>query len=114
MPREVVVSDRAYGDLRRILVRTERAFGERAGRRYERLIERAIKALADEDPSDADVPGLGAGVLARHLSRHRMDESGQIEVKSPRHYLIFRASDNEVEVLNVVHDASDLSRYPES
>jgi plasmid stabilization system protein ParE len=110
MSRHVNLTDRALMDIEETLLRSEVEFGERASRRYEQLLSRAIQGLAEADPSDSQVLGLPDGVLARHLGRYRRDEEGQIGVKNPRHYLVFRLCNGEVEVLRVLPDAADLSR----
>jgi plasmid stabilization system protein ParE len=110
MFRRVNLTVRAEADIEEILLASEREFGELASQRYAGLFTRAIRGLVQADPSDHEVLGLPEGLFARHLARYRRDDDGRIAVKNPRHYLVFRMRDADVEVLRVLHDAADLSR----
>jgi toxin ParE1/3/4 len=113
MPR-YRLSYQAEHDIEAILEWTDEKFGEKAHRRYEALLIRAIIDIAeapDRMGSHAR-PEIAAGARTYHLrhSRERVRKSiGRVQ--RPRHFLLYRLNDqDEVEIGRVLHDGMDLRR----
>jgi toxin ParE1/3/4 len=91
-------------------------FGPAGRRRYEALLETALRDIA-ADPArtgSREETQLGPGLRIYHLrlSRDRAKAKFGI-VRSPRHILLYRSQpkENVVSVLRVLHDAMDLVRH---
>lgn len=108
------LSPQAEDDIEVILAWTHEEFGEKVRRRYEALLTRAILDVAEnpERPGTRGRPELAAGARTYHLrhSRDRVRKSiGTIH--SPRHILVYRVHDDEVQIGRVLHDGMDLKRH---
>ena len=105
----------ARRDLVDIREHSEERHGERARRRYERLLVTAIRDVA-ADPrriGAKERPDLAPGLLSYHLrhSRERARDGGEA-VREPRHVLLYRRpSEDLVLIVRVLHDAMDLARH---
>jgi len=120
MPR-LRLTGPARTDIARLLDWSTEHFAVAGRRRYEALIETALRDIAT-DPRRAgsrEEPGLGPGRRIYHLRLSRDRAKGRHGiVRSPRHILVYRVLEEEdlVVVLRVLHDAMDLVRHvrPES
>jgi toxin ParE1/3/4 len=77
-------------------------------------MKQALRDIAadPERPGSMQRPELSAGARTYHLrfSRGRARASGT--VKNPRHFLLYRRSEEGIiEVARVLHDARDLDRH---
>jgi toxin ParE1/3/4 len=110
---EVRLSSRARSDIANAIKTSFAEFGEAASVRYEALISQALNDLA-HDPqrpgSQARPDLLVEGARAYHLSFSRK-MAGLARVKKPRHFLLYRAREEAVEVIRLLHDAGDLERH---
>jgi toxin ParE1/3/4 len=107
----IVLSDAAKRDLADILERSFWQFGEAAALRYNNLIRQALRDIeADRErigsASRSDVV-QGGRTYHLQLSRQRI-ASGR--VKSPRHLLLYRRRENEIQVIRILHDGQDPKR----
>ena len=89
-------------------------FGTAVRDGYEELITAAILDLA-QAPTRVGVrarPELGEAVLSWHLAQSRDHvRSDARRIKSPRHFILFRAADNVVTILRVLHDRMNPSEH---
>ena len=104
----------AAHDIAALLDWSDERFGAAGRRRYERLVETALRDIASdpERHGSREQPELGPGRRVYHLrqSRERARTSDGI-VRSPRHILVYRpVKPDLVVVLRVLHDAMDLVR----
>lgn len=111
---QFILAPAARRDIRAALKWSEEKFGSRAAQRYRALLKQALRdIMADpERPGSMQRPELSAGARTYHLrfSRGRARASGA--VNNPRHFLIYRRSDEGIiEVARVLHDARDLERH---
>jgi toxin ParE1/3/4 len=111
--RKFRLLERARLDVRIIHTHTEERFGAGVRARYERLINAAFRDLC-ENPARPGVKsraGLPAHVRLYHIrySRERVAKRGR--VARPRHLIVFRADDEWIEILRVLHDSMDLERH---
>jgi toxin ParE1/3/4 len=106
----------AEQDIASILDWSAGHFGDAGRRRYEALIETALRDVADEPgrPGSRELPetfGPGRRVYHLRLSRHRARTSDG-RVGAPRHMLVYRTIVPEtVVILRVLHDSMDLVRH---
>jgi toxin ParE1/3/4 len=106
----------ARHDIARLLDWSAENFGAAGRRRYQLLINTALRAIA-ADPNRAgsrDEPRIGLGRRIYHLRHSRERAKGPDgAVRLPRHNLIYRVLETAdvVIVLRVLHDAMDLSRH---
>jgi toxin ParE1/3/4 len=108
------ISPQAEQEIRGILVWTHAEFGEKARRRYEALLARAIRDVAESPARAGSHARPEIAVLARtfHL-RHGRDRVPRPvgRVRKPRHFLLYRTSDEgTIEIGRVLHDGMDLDR----
>ena len=104
----------AEDDIFDILAWSHARFGEAARRRYEHLIATALADIgANPDrPGSLARPELGVGARTWHLRGSR-DRTGEVAgaVQRPRHFLIYRLTEDLVVVARVLHDAMELYRH---
>lgn len=91
-------------------------FGERALRRYQRLIAEALKEIAANPqliPS-YEMSGLQPGIRLYHLrhSRRRAIVEGE-SVREPRHFVAYLTVNKEVVVVRLLHDSMEIARHLE-
>ena len=90
-------------------------FGERAARRYRSLLKQALGDIAadPERPGSRQRPDLARGVRTYHLFLSRDRARGdQGIVAKPRHFLVYRRrGETGIDVVRVLHDATDLERH---
>lgn len=111
----IVVAPAAEEEIRSILAWSNDNFGAAACQRYDALLRRAIKDLA-ANPDRAGVckrPELGVAVRTYHLQNSRAHVPTNVgRVQAPRHFLIFRVTDDGVlHVARVLHDSMDLNQH---
>jgi len=106
------LSAAAEADIVSVLAWSESQFGDRARRRYERLLATALRTIGADPECVESVPRpeLGQGIRSYHLlhsrERARTDEG---IVRRPRHFLLYRAINPDVVGIGrVLHDAMDL------
>ena len=106
----------AKRDIASILDWSAEHFGDAGRRRYEALIETALRDVATEPlrrGSRELPPAFGQGYRMHHLrlSRDRARTAGS-GVGVPRHLLVYRAVPPEmVVILRVLHNSMDLLRH---
>ena len=112
-PFEARLSPQAEADVGDILEWSEEHFGHDALLRYAELMMQALRDI-EEDPNRPGVrkrEELPASVYIYHLSTSR-DRVAGAKVKSPRHFILYRLlTDDELEVLRVLHDSRDPARH---
>ena len=115
--RRIEFAPRALRDIYDVLIWSREHFGERAAKRYDRLMKQSIRDIAQDPgrPTSRSRPELRPNVRAYHLSNSRDRSRTELGVtKRPRHFLIYRwREDGAIELLRVLHDARDLDRQPE-
>jgi toxin ParE1/3/4 len=98
----------ALDDLDAIRINTIEQFGEAAEDHYRDLLETAVDDLC-ADPDRADVKALeGAADGVRYYHIRNSRRRGARRIGNPRHYIIFRATDDTLDILRVLHDAMDI------
>jgi toxin ParE1/3/4 len=107
------LSPQAEQDIEAILDWTHEEFGEKARRRYEALLTRAIMDVVEDPERTGSLarPEIAAAARTYHLrySRDRVKKSiGRVH--RPRHFLVNRTRDDQVEIGRVLHDGMDLKR----
>lgn len=116
---KVILSLEARRDIRLALKWSRATFGEKAAIKYEALIEQALRDI-EADPErlgSRERLELGEGVRTLHLSLSRDRARTMFGiVHKPRHFVVYRRrSTTIVDVVRILHDASDLALHlPES
>jgi toxin ParE1/3/4 len=96
-----------------ILRDSRERFGDEAQRRYERLLNAALRELA-ADPQRAGAraaEGSAADIWLYHSRHTRQRMLGVDRVGRPRHILVYRVAGDGVRLLRVLHDAMDLPEH---
>jgi toxin ParE1/3/4 len=113
--RTVRITPPADEDIIDILAWSAEQFGPSVQERYARLIDAAIRDVADdpERPGSRARPELAQGMRTYHLSFSRQRARGQGSIiRKPRHFLVYRLrGDTHIEIVRVLHDAMDLERH---
>lgn len=100
----VRLAQQAEQDYIEILQWTTKTFGKGQASTYAETMALAIEALAD----GPDVLGARArddiqrGIRTLHVAR---------QGRAGRHFVVFRASGSDIDVLRLLHDSMDLSRH---
>ncbi len=114
MPR-FVLAHGAAEDIASILVWTEEHFGRQARLRYEALLTQAIIDVVEEPELLGSVgrPEIAAEARTYHLLHSHNHVAARVgRVKQPRHFLLYRLTDDgTVEIGRVLHDSMDLPRH---
>ena len=105
--RTVVVDIDARIDLIDILNTSHRNFGRATSQRYRRLIDQALSDLA-RDPERRGSVLFETGIYIYHLRHSRLSAPVEIRVRTPRHLLIYRFTDEDVQISRVLHDSMDI------
>lgn len=112
---EVVIAPRARSDIVSILAWTDQHFGPQMVKRYSKLIQTAIAALAaDPDlPGSSSRPEIGDNCRTYHLYFSRKTAGrGADRIRQPRHFLLYRVTaGNAVEVGRVLHESMELELH---
>lgn len=111
--RRLYVSPAARADIAAITAKSLEAFGADAAITYNRLIRRAFEDLLD-DPcrTGSAALNLSEGSYRLYAIRHSVERAPRVaRVRKPRHVVIFRADDERLEVVRVLHDAMDPQRH---
>lgn len=105
-------SQDARTDIIDILGYTERRFGESARRRYQALLQAAFSSLSNdpERVGSAAREELSPGLRSLHLIYCR-GESAVGRVANPRHLVIYRHSEQAVEIVRILHDSMELKQH---
>lgn len=109
MSRRIRISEAADRDLGDCLNWSQANFEYEAAVRYAKLIEQAVSDLAEHP----DRPGTRFrsefGYFFYHLRNSR--ERAQTEfgaVKTPRHFVVYRADDSILEIVRILHESMDF------
>lgn len=98
----------ARADIDDIRAHSIEQFGAAAEDRYSTLIEAALINLRD-NPTRAGVQTFDhTDVCAYHLQHARRQVPVAQRVGNPRHYIVFRATNETLDILRVLHDAMDV------
>lgn len=105
------LSRKAISDIADLLDTSEEKFGLTAQARYAVLIDQAIRDVADDPfrPLSKERPDLGEGIRMWHLRNSRDRVLGD-KVKQPRHFLMYRVVDDEVQIGRVTFERRNLPR----
>jgi toxin ParE1/3/4 len=109
------LAPQAERDIEAILAWTHEEFGEKARRRYEALLAKAILDVAESPgrPGSHDRPEIAPAARTYHIRHSRAwvkRTAGKVE--RPRHFLLYRTRDDgTVEIGRVLHDGMDLRRH---
>lgn len=89
-----------------------RQHGTAGAARYQALITAAIRLLQETPlPAYSQAVRRAPGVRALHLRHATRRLSAEDQVRSPRHFLLYRlAQDGALEILGLAHDQMHLSR----
>jgi toxin ParE1/3/4 len=109
------LSHLAKADIEDILLHSHAMFGVAARRRYEALIEQALRDIS-ADPNCAGVrrrDDLRPGLLTYHLANsRRAARSNEGTVRAPRHLILFRIADlDTIDVARLLHDSIPLPQH---
>jgi toxin ParE1/3/4 len=94
------------------MIWSEEEFGMEAALRYDELIHRALDDIGEDPnrPGSKPHPAASDGTRVYHLSFSRKRIRGQ-RVKNPRHFLMYRQSEQTIEVLRLLHDSRDPATH---
>lgn len=108
------LSEDAEEELVGLLGWSEFHFGEDAAVRYETLVSRAIRDLAEDPvrPGSKLRPDLGPELYVYHLSHSRKRaETPTGIVQRPRHFIVYRFDAETLFIVRILHDAMDLPEH---
>ena len=94
--KAVVLSAEARDDLNSILLYTWQQWGEEQRDRYKATLDRALAALSDFPELGPQAPGFLSGCRVRPVGRH---------------VLFYRITDDEIEVVRILHERADPARH---
>jgi toxin ParE1/3/4 len=104
----------AQRDVKAILNRSRKEFGESAAARHQALIKQAVREIGD----DPERPGsteqqtiMIEGARTYHLEFSRSRVTGILRVTTPRHFLLYRQRKGLIEIGRILHDSRDLARH---
>jgi toxin ParE1/3/4 len=102
----------ARTDIIDILNYTERRFGASGRRRYQGLLQAALKSLSNEPEriGSTSRDEIAPGLRSLHLFFCRGEASTGRVIK-PRHVVIYRYSEQAVEIVRILHEAMELERH---
>jgi len=105
------ISGPARDDLSRILATSLERWGDAGRARYAALLSAAMRAIARaaEGPATRERTELSPGVRSFHI-RHARGARG---VKEPVHVIFYRASEELIEVVRVLHERMEPSEHVE-
>ncbi len=102
--KRLVVSASARRDIAGALQHSVRRWGPAQRRQYRALIENTLGDLLEhpEHPTSRPRDDIRPGIRIFHIARRG---------RPARHFIVYRiASDGDIHVLRLLHDAMDLSR----
>jgi toxin ParE1/3/4 len=111
----VVIAPKARSDIAEILAWTAENFGPRTMKRYAKLIQTAIEAVA-ADPQLAgslERQAIAERCRTYHLSwsRKKAGHAGD-RIRNPRHFLLYRVTESStVEIGRILHDSMELAMH---
>jgi toxin ParE1/3/4 len=98
--RKYVLTPQADADLEEIFFFTVHKWGAKQAEEYLELLHRAMCRLANDE-----IKGKDCSPLLLHKSKELFYYHVQ------RHYVIYRAANNGVEIIALYHDRMDLPRH---
>lgn len=107
-----VLTKAADADIVDILAWTRQEFGSAAARRYSELIVTALRDAAETADGIGSHPreDLGDGDLfVWHLRDSRNRATGP-NVRSARHFIVYRVDDGAIAVVRILHESMDIAR----
>lgn len=108
------IADTAQQDLVACLSWTLKHFGEDAMERYESLLFHAFKNLL-HDPIPHGSKYFENSIYLFHIRFCKDDVSPPAQrVKRPRHFIAYRFSDQNLEILRILHDSMDIESHLDS
>lgn len=108
---EVRIAGTARGDIVAVLKRSKGEFGDAAAR-YAALIEQAVGDVGEnpQRPRSEARPEMGTSVRTWHLEFSVKRMAGR-KVRHPWHFIVYRVTGAQVEILRILHDERDLARH---
>lgn len=112
---ELILAPRARSDIVTILAWTHENFGPHTRKRYAKLIETALAAIA-ADPELAGSmhrPDIAENCRTYHLIHSRKKASSrENRIRNPRQFLLYRVTEaGVVEIGRVLHESLDLDQH---
>jgi plasmid stabilization system protein ParE len=105
--RQIVVAPQARRDFKSLLAHSRVRFGPEREQRYRALCVRAFVDLRDApDRRGAKAIGDGRYLYPLRFSRNAM--AGSDRVARPRHVIVYRFDDAQLQILALLHEAMDL------
>ena len=106
------LSKEAEADLEELLAWSEAQFGQGAAMRYAELIAQALQDLASDPfrPNARNLSALQPSLFSYHLAQSRNRVPGA-RVRTPRHFILYRALDQTLDVVRILHDSRDIARH---
>lgn len=111
--RRIRVTGPARRDITKILRRSSVEFGDQARQRYRKLIDQALKDLADDTNRVGvqSIDDIRKGYFLYHLKWSRKSPAGA-PVRQPRHLIAFYTDiSDDIIVARVFHERQMLSRH---
>jgi len=108
-----LISRPAQADLTQILASSAERWGIEARRRYAALLAAAMRRVAAEaeGPTTKNRSEIARGIRSFHL-RHARVNKVEAKMRRPVHVLYYRVvRSGLVEIVRVLHDRMELSRY---
>jgi toxin ParE1/3/4 len=99
-------------DIQEVVAWSEDKFGASTADRYALLIRQALRDVLEEPtrPGAKARPDLAPHAYVYHLMFSRERVAGE-RVKAPRHFVLYRHMDEQVEFARLLHDSRDLVRH---
>lgn len=108
--RRLIVGSTARRQFVQIVRESETLHGAEAADRYRRLIVTTFQLLLDEPDQPAAHTRAYAptGLIFYHLRHVARAMPVQDRVRRPRHFIVYRHDEHQLEVVRLLHDAMDL------
>ena len=107
----LVRTAKALKDIEDYLYWSLEHFGKEAAHRYKVLLAVAISEVRDNPTliGSNEIEGFSPPVRKYHIRHSRQNASVQgLIVKQPRHFILYRVTDNRLQILRVLHDQMDI------
>ncbi|MDI9348834.1 MAG: type II toxin-antitoxin system RelE/ParE family toxin [Candidatus Symbiobacter sp.] len=103
---ELIVSEHATADLRKIALYSQVHWGQAASQRYKHLIDLARQKIVENPYLLASRPLKSSDINLRAVNLSAIPQPNpQLRVKHPRHIIYYRIiADDRIEILRVLHD----------
>ena len=108
--RRLIVASTARRQFVQIVRESETLHGAEAADRYRRLIVETFRLLVDEPAQPAALarPYAPPDLIFYHLRHVARSMPVHQRVRRPRHFVVYRHNEDQVEVARLLHDAMDL------